>query len=76
MTFISVPPFLNDNNPAETGTPGYFNMGFYSDAPKTLHTFETDVLSMALTPQWVKFNQVECEIVPACQDSYGNLFPC
>ena len=34
-------------------TPGYFNLGFSSDAPKTLHTFNTTALSKAFLPEWV-----------------------
>ncbi|KAL0017754.1 hypothetical protein WJX77_000091 [Trebouxia sp. C0004] len=34
-------------------TPGYFNLGFSSDAPKTLHTFNTTVLSKAFLPESV-----------------------
>ncbi|KAL0038159.1 hypothetical protein WJX79_005423 [Trebouxia sp. C0005] len=34
-------------------TPGYFNLGFSSDAPKTLHTFNTTALSKAFLPESV-----------------------
>lgn len=49
-------------------TPGYFNLGFSSDAPKTLHTFNTTALSKAFLPEWVTISVTEqcgakCKVV-------------
>ena len=44
-------------------TPGFFNLGFSSHAPKTLHTFNTTALSRAFLPDWVTFNGAKCKVV-------------
>ena len=51
-------------------------MGIYSDAPKTLHTYDSDVLAEALLPDRVTLNDAACDVVLACQGNDGDLFPC
>lgn len=40
-------------------------MGFYSDAPETLHTYDTDILSKAFIPERAMVNDTECDMVLA-----------
>lgn len=51
------------DNPPPTQGISFFNLGFSSDAPKTLHTFNTTVLSNAFLPEWVTFNGANCSVV-------------
>ena len=53
-------------------------MGFYSDAPRALHTHDIDVLTEAFLPERVTVNEFECEVVLACQGSgaFPDLSPC
>lgn len=68
---------MEDRGHGVTGlTPGYFNMAFYSEAPRTLHTFDRDVLTEALLPERVTCNEVECNVVLACQGDAMDIFPC
>ena len=74
---IHVYPFLHYDNPGLIGQHvGYFNVGIYSDAPKTLHTYDTNLLVEAFLPDRATLNGIACDVNLASQGNDGDLFAC